>query len=316
MDAPLTTKRRDFLAGALGGLAGLSALNTPAARADQRNPGVGSSSEEITMSDIPLGPTAKITVERRGTVVLIGINRSYIQNRIDPEAFTGLAKAYYDYDHDPSLRAAILFGHGDHFSRGIDVDGFRTLVTSGKPWIDGEGLIDPLGKRKPALTKPLIVAVHGDTWNMGHELFLLGDVRIAAANTSFGQDENTHGRFPGGGSTVRFVREAGWGNAMRYMLTGDHWSAQEAYRVGTIQEIAATPKAALDRAFEIATRVAACGPLGIKSTLASAHLAVDPAADDALAKLDAQFDTLFHSQDFQEGRKAEAEGRPPIYHGD
>lgn len=94
---------------------------------------------------------------------------------------------------------------------------------------------------------------------------------------------------------------AGWGNAMRYMLTGDHWSAQEAYRVGTIQEIAATPKAALDRAFEIANKVAACGPLGIKSTLASAHLAVDPAADDSLSKLDAQFGVLFHTQAFLEG---------------
>jgi enoyl-CoA hydratase len=165
------------------------------------------------------------------------------------------------------------------------------------------------------LTKPLIVAVHGDTWNMGNELFLVGDIRIAATNTNFGQDENTHGRFPGGGSTVRFVREAGWGNAMRYLLTGDHWSAQEAYRVGTIQEIAATPKAALDRAIGIANKVAACGPLGIKTTLASAHLAVDPAADDALSKLDAQFGALFHTHDFLEGRKAEAEGRSPIYHG-
>ena len=315
MEAQIKTERRDFLAAALGGLAGLSALTTTVARADGSNSGAGSSSEEIIMSDIPLSPNAKITVERRGAAVLIGINRPGIQNRIDPEAFVGLAKAYYDYGHDSSLRAAILFGHGDSFSRGIDVDGFRELVESGKPWINSEGGIDPLAKQKPGLTKPLIVAVHGDTWNMAHELFLAADIRIAAANTNFGQDENTHGRFPGGGSTVRFVREAGWGNAMRYMLTGDHWTAQEAYRMGTIQEIAATPKAALDRALEIADKVAACGPLGIKTTLASAHLAVDPAGDVALSKLDAQFGALFDTHDFLEGRLAEAEGRPPIYHG-
>jgi enoyl-CoA hydratase len=315
MDAQMTTERREFLVAAFGGLAGLSALNTTVARADENNPDAGSSSQVMEMSDIPLGPNAKITVERRGAIVLIGINRPYIQNRIDPEAFGSLAKAYYDYDHDPSLRAAILFGHGDNFSRGIDVAGFRELVQSGKPWIDGGGQIDPLAKRKPGLTKPLIVAVHGDTWNMAHELFLVGDIRIAAANTNFGQDENTHGRFPGGGSTVRFVREAGWGNAMRYMLTGDHWSAEEAYRVGTVQEMAATPNVALDRAIEIASKVAACGPLGIKTTLASAHLAVDPAEDDALAKLDEQFGALFHTHDFLEGRNAEAEGRAPIYHG-
>jgi enoyl-CoA hydratase/carnithine racemase len=85
--------------------------------------------------------------------------------------------------------------------------------------------------------------------------------------------------------------------------------------MGTVQEVAATPKAALERALEIANKVAACGPLGIKTTLASAHSAVDPAEDEALSKLDAQYGALYHTQDFQEGRKAEAEGRSPTYHG-
>jgi len=275
---------------------------------------IGSQPGEVRMADIPVSATAKITVERRGEIVLIGINRPYIQNRIDPEAYLALAKAYYDYDHDPSLRAAVLFGHGDSFSRGIDVDGFKAIASSGGPSI-GAGLIDPLGKKMPGLTKPLIAAVHGDTWNMAHELFLVADIRVAADNTNFGQDENTHGRFPGGGSTVRFPREAGWGNAMRYILTGDHWTAQEAHRMGTVQEVTSTPQSALDRAIEIANKIAACGPLGIKTSLASAHLVVDAAQADALSKLDAQRAALYRSQDFQEGRKAEAEGRPPVYHG-
>jgi enoyl-CoA hydratase len=275
---------------------------------------------DARMVDIPASAAAKITVERRGDIVLIGINRPGIQNRLDPEAYLALAKAYYDYDydydydHDPSLRAAVLFGHGANFSRGIDVDGFKAVASSGGPPM-GDGLIDPLGKTAPGLTKPLIVAVHGDTWNMAHELFLVADVRVAAANTHFGQDENTHGRFPGGGSTVRFPREAGWANAMRYILTGDHWTAQEAYRMGTVQEVASTPPSALDKAIEIANKIAACGPLGIKASLASAYLAIDPAQANALSALDAQRATLYRSQDFQEGRKAEAEGRQPLYHG-
>jgi enoyl-CoA hydratase len=150
---------------------------------------------------------------------------------------------------------------------------------------------------------------------MAHELFLVADIRVAAANTNFGQDENTHGRFPGGGSTIRFVREAGWGNAMRYMLTGDHWTAAEAYRIGTVQEVLPTPDAALQRAIELAGKIADCGPLGIKTTLASAHLAVDPAEAVALAQLEAQFDALSHTRDFQEGVKAQAEGRRPVYEG-
>jgi enoyl-CoA hydratase/carnithine racemase len=197
----------------------------------------------------------------------------------------------------------------------IDVDAFKSLVATQQPLIPDLETIDPLAKRKPFLSKPLVVAVHGDTWNMAHELFLVADIRVAAANTNFGQDENTHGRFPGGGSTIRFVREAGWANAMRYILTGDHWTAAEAYRMGTVQEVLPTADAALQRAIELAGKIADCGPLGVKTSLASAHLAVDSVEATALTQLDAQYGALYHTRDFQEGRDAEAEGRPPVYEG-
>jgi enoyl-CoA hydratase len=170
------------------------------------------------------------------------------------EVFEKLAEAYYQYDHDPSLRAAILFGHGENFSRGIDVEGFKSLAGTGKPWIASTRTIDPLAKRAPRLTKPLIVVTHGDTWNMAHELHLVADIRIASADTRFGQDENTHGRFPGGGSTIRFPQEVGWGNAMRYILTGDHWSAEEAYRMGEVQKVAPDAKEALEAGIRIANK--------------------------------------------------------------
>jgi enoyl-CoA hydratase len=271
--------------------------------------------DEVTMVDVPFSPTAKVTVERRGYVVLIGINRPYIHNRVDPETYLALAKAYYQYDHDPSLRAAVLFGHGDNFSRGIDVDAFAAVVTSDRPRVSEGDTIDPLAKAAPTRTKPLVVVVHGDTWNMGHELHLAADIRVAAVDTRFGQDENTHGRFPGGGATIRFVREAGWGNAMHFMLTGDHWSAEEAFRMGVVQEIAPTRDKALEAGINIATKIAACGPLGIKTTLASAHLAIDSSQAEALSKLDAQYGALYRTEDFKEGRKAEAEDRQPIYQG-
>ena len=87
----------------------------------------------MTMAETPVGVTSKVTVERRSQILLIGINRPYIQNRVDPETYLGLAKAYYQYEHDASLRAAVLFGHGDNFSRGIDVDAFQALAASGRP---------------------------------------------------------------------------------------------------------------------------------------------------------------------------------------
>lgn len=270
---------------------------------------------ETHLDEVPLAGGTTLSIVRRGQVALFGLNRPQIHNRIDPVTYRALARAYYDYDHDPSLRAAVLFGHGEHFSRGIDVDAFKSLVATQQPWIPRQETIDPLAKRQPFLSKPLVVAVHGDTWNMAHELFLVADIRVAAANTNFGQDENTHGRFPGGGSTIRFVREAGWANAMRYMLTGDHWTAADAYRMGTVQEVLPTADAALERAIDLAGEIAECGPLGIKTTLASAHLVVDPVEAAALAQLDAQFGALFHTRDFQEGRDAEAERRRPVYEG-
>jgi enoyl-CoA hydratase/carnithine racemase len=276
----------------------------------------GQGSEQATLKDVPLGPTVKLTVERRGQIVLLGINRPEIQNRIDPETSERLGRAYYDYEHDPTLRAAILFGHGPHFSRGIDVDAFAARVREGTPSTPNNARsIDPLAKSGPHLSKPVIVVTHGDTWNMAHELMLAADFRIASEDTNFGQDENTHGRFPGGGATVRFVREVGWGNAMRYMLTGDHWTAQEAFRMGEVQMVAATPDKALEAAIAMATRVAACAPLGIKATLASAHLALDPAERPALSKLSEQYVALYRTQDYLEGRRSEAEGRPPVYTG-
>ena len=268
-----------------------------------------------TLADVPLSASATLTVERRGEIVLLGFNRTFIQNRLDPPTRLRLAETLYQYEHDPSLRAAVLFGHGENFSRGIDVDASQAAIVAGRRTVTGSQAIDLLGKSQPHLSKPVVVVVHGDTWNLGHEIYLACDVRIAAANTRFGQDENTHGRFPGGGATVRFVREAGWGNAMRYMLTGDHWSAEESYRMGVTQQIAPTQQAALEAGIAVAQKIAACGPLSIKATLASAHQVVDPVEADALSKLDAQYSALYRTEDFVEGRRAEAEGRPPKYQG-
>ena len=287
-----------------------------AVAATARAQGQAPAAEPVTtLADAPLGSSVTVTVERRGDIVLVGLNRPFIQNRLDPPTRTRLAEAFYQYEHDPSLRALVLFGHGEHFSRGIDVDASQAAIIAGQRPASTAATLDPLGNSEPRRSKPVVVVAHGDTWNLGHEIYLASDIRVAAANTRFGQDENTHGRFPGGGATVRFVREAGWGNAMRYMLTGDHWSAEESYRMGITQRIAATPEAALGAGTAMARTIAACAPLSIKATLASAHQYVDPVEADALSKLGAQYSALYRTGDFIEGRRAEAEGRPPRYQG-
>src|SRR5271156_3361178 len=262
----------------------------------------------------PSGSIGKVTVERRDELVLIGLNRPDFYNRVDPDTLSALARAYFEYDNDDALRAAVLFGHGPNFSRGIDVDAFSELGRSGRSFVLESNMIDPLAKNG-GLRKPLIVATHGDTWNMGHELHLVGDIRVTSRDVEFGQDEASHGRFPGGGATVRFVRESGWANAMRYMLTGDHWDATEAYRMGEVQFVADDPNGALEMALQIASTVAHCAPLGVATALASAHLAIDNTEAEALASLNAQYGALYQTEDFIEGRTAEAEGRPPQFQG-
>jgi len=296
-------------------LTGAAATAVAAVARAQTPPQAPPAAPETRLADAPVGPNTTITVERRDEIVLIGLNRPFIQNRLDPPTRVRLAEVFYQYEHDTSLRAAVLFGHGESFSRGIDVEASQAALVAGQRTLTGTAVVDPLGNSQPHRSKPLVVVVHGDTWNLGHELYLAGDIRVAAANTQFGQDENTHGRFPGGGATVRFVRDAGWGNAMRYMLTGDHWSAEESYRMGITQHIAPTQAAALEAGVMMARKIAACAPLSIRATLTSARQVIDPVEADALSKLGAQYAALYRTEDFLEGRRAEAEGRPPKYQG-
>src|SRR5262245_41418350 len=145
-----------------------------------------------------MSETQTVTVERKGAVFLIGLNRPNAQNRIDPGTFTRLGKAYYEFEHDDSLRVAVLFGHGDHFCGGLDAQAFAPLLLSGQFNLDAPGTINPLRTSEPRLTKPLVVVAHGSTVYWGHEMFLAADVRIAAANTVFNQGEAVRALFPGG----------------------------------------------------------------------------------------------------------------------
>ena len=309
-NTPVLMERRALLKGALVAASVAGATEALAQGAVPPSP-------SARLEDVALSSRVRATVERRGQVVLIGINRPDVFNRFDPETQHALAVAFTGYEHDDTLRCAILFGHGPNFSRGIDVDAHKAAIgQASAPTANTESLVSYTGTNvKKRLTKPFIVVTHGDCWNAAHELHLAADIRICAADVRFGQDENTHGRFPGGGATVRFPREVGWANAMRYMLTGDHWGAEEAYRMGEVQEIAPNRDAGIETALRLANKVAACGPLGIKATLESAHLAIDNGEIEAFAQMGKTYNALYLTRDFQEGRDAEAQNRPPVYIG-
>jgi len=253
-------------------------------------------------------------VERRGSVLLIGIDRPEAQNRFDAPMLIGLGKAYYRLDHEDELRVAVLYGVGRDFSLGVDRGAFTAAQAAGQLPPKDPDYINPVGLKPPYRSKPVVIAVHGGTKYLGHELFLASDIRVAANDTVFSQGEVARGVFPGGGATVRFPREVGWGNAMRYMLTGDEWGAAEAYRLGLVQEVTPQGKQ-LDRAIDLASQIAAAAPLGVRATLASSRQALAADEATAFAALQPEFGRLLQSEDAKEFQRALEEGRAPVYRG-
>ena len=268
----------------------------------------------------PPGPSARVDqkptvvlARRPAGVLLVGIDRPETQNRIDIPTFNAIGQAYYELEQDDELRVAVLYGKGPDFSRGLDVSSWAPVLASG-PFRQPPRFLDPLGTIGPVRSKPVVVAVQGQVSRVAHELFLAADVRVAARDAVFNQGEVTAASFPAGGASVRFPREAGWGNAMRYMLTGDEWHAEEAHRMGLVQELTA-PGEQLDRAIALAQRIAAAAPLGVRALLASAHRSLADGEKLALATLQPEFGRLFGTADRQEYVRSLQEHRAPVFNG-
>jgi enoyl-CoA hydratase len=297
--------RRDFMLASAGATAFAVAVGRAGTAVAETGPGAA--------TPAPSAAPGKVVVERRDAVLLVGIDRVPARNLLDAPILIGLGKAYYQLEHDDGLRVAVLHGIGPNFSMGVDVPAFVAAQAAGILPPKDPDIINALGLRPPLRSKPVVVAVQGGTKFAGHELFLAADVRVAASDTVFSQGEVTRGVFPGGGGTIRLTREAGWGNAMLHMLSGEEWGAEEAYRLGLLQAVT-PPGKQLDRALEIAGKIAAAAPLGVRATLASAHQAIS-GEDAALAALPAAFGKILQSDDAKEALRAFKEGRTPVYRG-
>jgi enoyl-CoA hydratase/carnithine racemase len=254
-----------------------------------------------------------VAVERRGHVLLVGLDRVAKRNAFDLPMWDALCAAYAELDRDDELRAGVLYAKGDHFTGGLDLPQWGAAFSSGK-WHIKDGHIDPLGLNGPRVRKPVIAAVQGTCLTIGIELMLATDIRIAAASTRFGQIEVKRGIYPVGGATLRFPREVGWANAMRWLLTGDEFDAAEALRIGLVQEVVAHG-AQLDRAIALAEVVAAQAPLGVYATLASSRAAIPGAEVAAGARLMPDLAPIMQSADVQEGLRAFVERRPGKFGG-
>jgi len=258
-------------------------------------------------------PMSTLTLERRGHVLLIGLDRAAKRNAFNLDMLRDLGLAFAELESDPELRCAVLHAAGDHFTAGLDLAEVGPAVQSGER-IFPEGGHDPLGLWGPARTKPLVVAVQGYCFTIGIELMLAADICVAAESTVFAQMEVQRGIMAFGGATLRLPRVAGWGNAMLWLLTGDRFDAAEAQRIGLVQRVVPEGEQ-LDGALEIAQRIAAQAPLAVQATLRSARTAAEQGPDAAKSSLYEQTRSLMTSEDAQEGVRSFLERRAAKFSG-
>jgi enoyl-CoA hydratase/carnithine racemase len=176
------------------------------------------------------------------------------------------------------------------------------------------GFVDPLDLYPPHRTKPVVAAVRGYCYTLGIELMLATDIVVAGAETRFRQHEVARGIMAGGGATVRFVARAGWGDAMQYLLTGDEFGADDARRIHFVQEVVETGQD-IERATQIATRIAEQAPLAVAAMRVNARMAAHQGAEAAIADMNPRQAVLSESEDAAEGLRSFVERRPAKFVG-
>ncbi len=255
-----------------------------------------------------------VTVEQDGHVLLIGVDRAAKRNAWNLEVITGVAAAYERLATDDDVRVGVLHGHGDHFSAGLDLAEVLPAVQAGGPQVlSGASAYDPFGLWGPPVPKPVVVAVQGIAFTLSIEIALASDIVVAADDVRFRQLEVGRGIAPFGGATLRAPAQLGWGNAMRFLLTGEEFGAVTALRIGLVQEVVPAGTQ-LTRAVEIARLIAAQAPLGVQETLANARVACrdEQAAREHLAGV---LPGLLSSADSAEGLTSFLERRDAVFTG-
>jgi enoyl-CoA hydratase len=259
------------------------------------------------------GDEGCIRVERRGALMLIGIDRRLKRNSFTPQMFDQLSAAYQRFEDEGDARVAVLYALGDHFSAGLQLDLFEMQLHAGQPLAPETG-VDPFQLRPPYRSKPCVAAMQGICYTVAVELMLATDIVVAASDCRFAQVEARRGIMANHGATMRLVERAGWGAAMRILLSGEEFDAATALRLGLVQEVT-SPGRQLDVAIDIAEHIAQCAPLALAATLAHARLFLTYGFDAAAAQLGAVQAKLFESDDAAEGLRSFRERRAAVFQG-
>jgi len=243
--------------------------------------------------------------------LLIGLNRPDKLNAADEQMLHELSLAYGQLDKDPDLRVGVVFAYGDHFTAGLDLNDVGPKLAAGKLQLVPEGGLDPWGMSTKQVSKPVVMATKGTCFTLGVELALASDVVIAASDSRFAQLEVSRGIMPFGGGTIRFPEVAGHANAMRYLLTGDSFGADDALRMNMVTQVC-EPGHEIEIAVAVANTIAAQAPLAVQATLASAR------ANDKLeekAKVFQRLGALMQTKDVARGMEAFVTKQPAKFEG-
>lgn len=249
-----------------------------------------------------------VLIERREATLVIVLNRPERRNAVDYAMSEAIAAALDTLDAEAELRVGIITGAGGSFCSGMDLKAF---VAGSRPEVAGRGF-GGLTEAPPA--KPLLAAVEGFALAGGCEMALACDMIVAAEDASFGIPEVSRGLVAGSGGLTRLVRRIPPALAMEYALTGRRLAACEAHRLGLVNRLAA-PGQALAEALALASEIAANAPLAI---MASKRIMLESADWTSAEQWDRQrplVDAVLATDDAQEGARAFAEKRAPVWRG-
>jgi enoyl-CoA hydratase len=250
---------------------------------------------------------AVLTEERDG-VLVITINRPEARNAINGDVARGIAAALDRLDEEDGLRVGVLTGGGGFFSSGMDLKGF---LAGDVPIVEGRGLG---GLTESPPRKPLIAAVEGYAVAGGFELVLACDMVVAAETARFGVPEVKRALVAGAGAALHLPQRIPQAIALEMLLTGEPIDTQRAAALGLVNRV--VPEGtAVDAAVELAQAVAANGPLAVAVTKQIARSAPYWGWDEGWQKQHELMGAIFVSEDAQEGARAFAEKRDPVWKG-
>ena len=254
-----------------------------------------------------------VLYEKKGPIAYVTINRPKVLNALNAKTISELRSAFEDARDDAELRGVVFTGAGDKaFAAGADISEMAgdTPLTAEEKTRSGQSLTDLIEN----LGKPVIAAVNGFALGGGCELSMASTIRIASETAKFGQPEVKIGVMPGYGGTQRLPRLVGRGRALQLILSGEIIDAQEAYRIGLVNEV--VPAANLIARVEaLLNRVISNAPVGVKYSIEAVNRGLDTSLAEGLLLEASLFAICAGTEDKKEGTTAFLAKRAPKFQG-